>query len=152
VTAVVFVFYSTMEQGCLIDFDEQPTAAPAQPQAPDTSLEVSLSGHPPAALPAGQAAVTADSNSTNTDPFAGFDALMPQHRAGEVGSSSTTPQAGSGPQEQQQQPAPSPAQQDHQQDTSSAACLKAAAERAAHTSDVLQQHSIEQGESNAKLR
>jgi hypothetical protein len=143
-----------MEQGCLIDFDEQPTAAPAQSQAPDTSFEVSLSGQPPAAFPAGQATVTADSNSTNTDPVAGFDALMPQHRVGEVESSRKTLQAGSGPQEQQQQqqPASSPAQQDQQQDTSSAACLKAAAERAAHTSDVLQQHSIEQGESNAKLR
>jgi hypothetical protein len=139
------------EQGCLIDFDEQPMAAAAQSPALGTSFELSLSGHPPAALPAGQAAVTAHSNSTNTDPFAGFDALMPQHRAGEAGSSSQPPQAGSAPEGQQQQPVPSPAQQD-QQNTSSATCLKAAAERAAHTSDVLQQHSIEQGESNAKLR
>lgn len=146
------MFYSIMEQGCFIDLDEQPMAASAQSQAPDTPLEVSLSGHPPAVLPAGQAAVTADTNSTDTDPFAGFDALMPQHSAGEGSSSSKTPQVGPGPHEQQQQPTPRPAQQDHQQDTSSAACLKAAAERAAHTSDVLQQHSIEQGESNAKLR
>lgn len=146
-----------MEQGSLIDLDEQPTALSTHQQSAETTMELSLSGHAPAGQSAGQGTVTADSNSNKDDPFPGFEALASQHRPDATEAiSTTTQQAASAHQEQQQQPGSSPAQQELQheaaQGTSSDACLKAAAERAARTSDVLQQHSIEQGESNAKLR
>lgn len=144
-----------MEQGCLIDLDEQPTALSTHLQSAETIMELSLSGHAPTGQSAGQGTITADSN--KDDPFAGFEALASQPRLDATESTSTTSQqAASAQKEQQELPAGSPAQQALQhepaQDTSSDARLKAAAERAARTSDVLQQHSIEQGESNAKLR
>lgn len=133
------------------------------PVKPECSggLDLSLSGHCPAAgtpVPAteGQGAETADSNGQGADPFAGFAALVPQQ--GIVPAEGIVNQQ-SAPAQQNplQEPQPSPASQapgDSIADSSDscAASLKAAAERAARTSDVLQQHSMEQGESNAKLR
>lgn len=133
------------QQAALIDLlDEQPPAAASmQKHTGGASLEVSLSGQGPTAA---QGVVTADSGTNNDDPFAGFEAVPHQPSSEATGSGSNKSQHAV-PDLQQEQ------HQQQQQDTlSSAACLKAAAERAARTSDVLQQHSMEQGESNAKLR
>jgi len=135
----------------LIDLTEEPIE---QSQSGTRRLEASFAGDVAAGQRAGLDAVTADSNS-QSDPFGGFESLLPQ-----TGSSTVqkgllqSHEAGTMQQEHQELPH-SPAQHKQQAqdpDSSSAACLKAAAERAARTSDVLQQHSMEQGESNAKLR
>lgn len=117
--------------------------------------EASFAGDVAAGQRAELAAVTAADSNSHSDPFAGFESLLPQ-----AGSSTgqnvvfQSHQAGTPQQEHQELP-DSPAQHKQQAqdpDSSSAACLKAAAERASRTSNVLQQHSMEQGESNAKLR
>lgn len=136
------------QQAALIDLlDEQPPAAGRlQQQTGGASMEVSLSGQAPTAA---HGVVTADSATNNGDPFAGFEAVPHQPSSEATGSGSNKSQHAV---PDLQEPGHEQHQQ-HQQDAlSSAACLKAAAERAARTSDVLQQHSMEQGESNAKLR
>lgn len=125
----------------------------------DFNVDLSLSGHvasgqQPAAAAGGPGAETADV----TDPFAGFADLMPHHGTGVAQGGSIEQQPAPEQQDLTQEQQETPAQhmplgrRHSSTDGSCAAALKAAAERAAHTSDVLQQHSIEQGESNAKLR
>jgi hypothetical protein len=137
------------QQAALIDLlDEQPLAAATMQQhAGGASLEVSLSGQAHSTAPGAVSTVSADSAANNGDPFAGFEAGPHEASLEATGSGSSKSQhAGPDPQGHGQH------QQQQQDALSSAACLKAAAERAARTSDVLQQHSMEQGESNAKLR
>lgn len=134
------------QQQAVIDLlDEQPpVAARLQQHTVGASLEVSLSGQAPTAA---QGVVTAESASNNGDSFAGFEAVPHQPSSEATGSGSNKSQHAV-PDLQE----PGQHQQQQQGALSSATCLKAAAERAARTSDVLQQHSMEQGESNAKLR
>lgn len=142
----------------LIDLDEQPESsdAPTMSNKGHTEQEVSLSGTLDSAGQAGGGLGAVETVGSKTvepqmdaDPFLGFETALLQPI-------NTKPAQ---PDMQEEQAAQPPAQQQQGHDAArssssggSAACLKAAAERAARTSDVLQQHSIEQGESNAKLR
>lgn len=146
-----------MESGSLIDLDDHQQDAHAQQSVDKPVYEVSLSGHGLEGLPAGSSAVTADSTLHNADPFAGLEAMAPIQASDSAYNDVVTPDPASAAQQghvQNSQLHHEPVQhsQQHTQDSSSAVSLKAAAERAAHTSDVLQRHSIEQGECNAKLR
>jgi hypothetical protein len=141
-------------EGSLIDLLD----GPAKPDG--SGLDLSLSGHFYAAgapVPAanGHGVETADSIGQSADPFAGFAALVPQHSAGTPIASVKQQPAPAQP-NPMQEPQPSTANKPHadifNSNDSCAASLQAAAERAARTSNVLQQHSMEQGESNAKLR
>lgn len=145
-----------MESGSLIDLGDHKQAAQVQPNSDTAVFEVSLSGHGLEGLAAGSSAVTADSTLHNADPFAGFDSMAPSQASGSGNIDSHPSDPASAAQQEpvqhtQMHHEPSHHGQ-HSQDSSSAVSLKAAAERAARTSDVLQQHSIEQGECNAKLR
>lgn len=143
-------------EGSLIDLLDDPAKSEC------SGLDLSLSGHFPAAgmpVPAaeGQGANTADTTGQGADPFAGFAALVPQHSSGttEVRVEQQPAPAQQDTLQGPQQPSPANAAvvaSTADSNDSCAASLQAAAERAARTSDVLQQHSVEQGESNAKLR
>ena len=142
-----------MDTGCLIDLDEGPTGPQGNSSNHTPSLEPSFAGQAAEIKHDGQ--TETEDSKQEADPLAGFEALAALQPAATA--STSTHQACETSSAQQDTKQPNAGLHSRQQQSSAVqanrtACLKAAAERAARASDVLQQHSMEQGESNAKLR